>query len=98
VFIVLIVDGRLGALPLLYAVTAGVLSSVVPYAADLIALRRVPARFFGVFMSVNPVLAALAGLVFLRQQLGLHEWVGVAIVVSANACALTLAGQARRAT
>ena len=37
-------------------------SSAVPFLADLLALRRVPARFFGVFMSVNPVLAALVGL------------------------------------
>ena len=49
--------GELGGLPLVYAVAAGVLSSVVPYAADLTALRFVPARFFGVFMSCHPVLA-----------------------------------------
>jgi inner membrane transporter RhtA len=34
---------------------AGVLSSAVPFLADLFTLRRVPAGFFGVFMSVNPV-------------------------------------------
>jgi inner membrane transporter RhtA len=44
-----------------------VLSSVIPYAADLIALRSVPPQFFGLFMSVHPVLAALAGLVLLGQ-------------------------------
>ncbi|MET0695133.1 MAG: EamA family transporter [Propionibacteriaceae bacterium] len=98
VIIYLLVDGRLGGLPLAYAVAAGVLSSVVPYAADVITLRRVPARFFGTFMSVNPVLAALAGLVFLQQVLGLHEWVGIGLVVVANACAVATAGQSRRAT
>ena len=59
----------------------------MPYAADLIVLRRVPAQFFGVFMSVNPVLAALAGIVVLGQVLNPREWVGVLIVVAANAVA-----------
>jgi inner membrane transporter RhtA len=62
-----------------------VFSSVVPYAADLISLRRVPVRFFGVFMSSYPVLAALAGLVILGQRLGSHEWIGIAVVVATNA-------------
>ena len=61
-------------------------------AADLIALRRVPARFFGVFMSVNPVIAAVAGIVLLGQVLDLHEWVGIVIVVSANALAVATSG------
>jgi inner membrane transporter RhtA len=76
-----------------YAVAAGVLSSVVPYAADLVTLRLVPARLFGVFMSVNPVLAALAGVVLLAQGLEPHEWAGIAVIVVVNAVAVT--GQAR---
>jgi hypothetical protein len=51
---------------------------------DLTALRFVPQRFFGVFMSVNPVLAALAGLVILGQHLVTHEWAGIIIVVAAS--------------
>lgn len=73
----------------LYAVGAGLFSSVVPYAADLITLRSVPARFFALFMSVHPVLAALAGLVLLGQRLDLHEWLGMAVVITVNAVALT---------
>ncbi|UQU65629.1 hypothetical protein COUCH_04705 [Couchioplanes caeruleus] len=41
--------------------------SAVPYAADLIALRTVPPRVFGTFMSVHPVPAALTGLALLGQ-------------------------------
>ncbi len=84
VLIWLAADGRLWSAPLLMAIAAGVLASAVPYAADLTALRFVPARFFGVFMSVHPVLAALAGLVILGQLLDLHEWLGIAIIVVAN--------------
>ncbi|MFF0199870.1 DMT family transporter [Streptomyces sp. NPDC005017] len=67
-----------------YAVAAGVLSSAVPYLADLFTLRRVPAQAFGLFMSVNPVLAALVGLLVLGQRLGFAEWVGIGAVVVAN--------------
>jgi inner membrane transporter RhtA len=75
--------------------TAGVLSSVVPYALDLAALGIVPARFFGVFMSVHPALAALAGLVILHQVPALHEAVGIGIVVGTNIVAVTTLQSAR---
>jgi inner membrane transporter RhtA len=88
VLVVLAGGGRLTAAALGYSVAAGVLASVVPYAADLIALRFVPSRFFGVFMSVHPVLAALVGTVLLGQFLGTHEWAGIAVVVLANAAAV----------
>lgn len=88
VLLVLAVQGRLTALPLLFGIAAGVLASVVPYVADLTALRRVPARFFGVFMSVNPVWAAVAGLIVLGQVLAAHEWIGILIVVLANGVAV----------
>ncbi|MFF5076578.1 DMT family transporter [Actinoplanes sp. NPDC000266] len=71
-----------------YAVTAGLLSSVVPYAADLIVLRFVPPRLFGVFMSVHPVMAALAGLTLLGQDLVLHQWAGILLVAMANVLTL----------
>jgi inner membrane transporter RhtA len=89
--VLLIRQGRLVGAPLLYAIGAGVLSSVVPYAADLIALRAVPVRFFGVFMSVNPVLAAVAGIILLRQVLRIHEWIGITIIVLVNSVAVASA-------
>jgi inner membrane transporter RhtA len=89
VLVVLTVQGRFTAAALFYAGCAGLLCSVVPYTMDVIMLRRVPARFFGVFMSVNPVLAALAGIVLLDQVLNLREWAGIAIVIAANAIATT---------
>ena len=73
------------------AATAGLLCSAVPMVADLLALRRVPARFFGVFMSVNPVFAALTGLVVLGQSLALADWLAIAAIVSANAVSVSAA-------
>ena len=81
VFVTLLLQGRLTGAGLAYAAAAGVLSTVVPYAADLIALRTVPAQAFGMFMSVHPVFAALAGLLLLGQHLELHEWAGIAVVI-----------------
>jgi inner membrane transporter RhtA len=98
VLAVLAALGRLTSTALGYAVAAGVLASVVPYAADVIALRFVPARFFGVFMSVHPVLAALVGMVLLGQLLQVHEWVGIAAVVLVNATAVAPAGPCRRSS
>jgi inner membrane transporter RhtA len=66
------------------AATAGLLCSAVPMVADLLALRRVPTQFFGVFMSVNPVFAALTGLVVLGQSLAFVDWLAIAVIVSAN--------------
>ena len=88
VAVALVAQGRLDGTGILYAMVAGLLSSVVPYAADLVALRSVPPRFFGLFMSVHPVLAALAGLVLLGQHLRLHEWAGIVIVILVNAVAV----------
>ncbi len=92
VVVVLAADGRLAGAPLLSAVAAGVLASAVPYALDLAALRFVRARFFGVFMSVHPVAAAVAGLLLLSQHLVLREWIGIAVVVLANVVAVASGG------
>jgi len=76
------------------AATAGLLCSAVPMVADLLALRRIPARFFGVFMSVNPVFAALTGLVVLGQSLAFADWLAITAIVTANAVSV---GGGRRA-
>lgn len=93
VAVLLLVQGRFTLAALGLAVVAGLLSSVVPYAADLIALRHVPARLFGLFMSVHPVVAALAGLVLLGEGLAGHEWTGIGIVVGVNALSVAIANR-----
>ncbi|WP_225735831.1 EamA family transporter [Gulosibacter chungangensis] len=70
---------------ILLAVACGVLSSVIPYAADLLSLRRVPASVFSTLTSVNPVWAALAGWILLQQALQLYEWVGIGLIVLSDA-------------
>jgi inner membrane transporter RhtA len=74
-----------------YAAAAGVLSSAVPFLADLLTLGRIPAHFFGVFMSVNPVLAALVGWAILGQSLGWAEWLAITAIVTANSVSASTA-------
>jgi inner membrane transporter RhtA len=62
-----------------------VLSSAIPYSLELEALRHLPARVFGVLMSLEPAVAALAGLAVLGQRLALREVVGIGLVVAASA-------------
>ena len=56
----------------------GLLSSVIPYWLELEALRRIPTSLFGVWMSVQPAVAALIGLAVLGQRLASAEWPGSA--------------------
>ena len=96
VAVTLLLQGRFDGRALAYALVAGVLSSVVPYAADLMALRWVPQHTFGLFMSLQPVLAALAGVALLGQLLEVHEWVGLAVVALTNAVAVAAVRGRRR--
>jgi inner membrane transporter RhtA len=75
------------------AACAGILCSAVPLVADLLALRRVEARFFSVYMSVNPVFAALIGLIVLGQSLRLADWLAIGTIVTANVLSVRTAGR-----
>ena len=95
VVVVLGLQGRLGGWPLLAAVAVGVLSSAVPFALDLVALRTVSTGFFGVVASAHPVLAAVAGTLLLGQVLTLHGWLGIGLVVLANAVVVVTTARRR---
>ncbi len=66
----------------------GLLSSAVPYALEMEALRRLPQAVFGVLMSLEPAVAAAVGFLVLSQGLGAAEVAGIACVVAASAGAL----------
>jgi threonine/homoserine efflux transporter RhtA len=63
----------------------GLLSSVIPYRFELEALRRVPARVFGIWMSLEPAVAALIGLALLGESLLVRQWLAIALVIVACA-------------
>jgi inner membrane transporter RhtA len=60
------------------------LSSAIPYSFELEALRRIAVNVFGVLMSLEPAMAALAGLLVLGQGLSVRALVGIALVVAAS--------------
>jgi inner membrane transporter RhtA len=62
----------------------GMLSSAIPYSFELEALRRIAAHVFGVLMSIEPAMAALAGLIVLGQGLSARGILGMALVVVAS--------------
>jgi inner membrane transporter RhtA len=72
----------------------GLLSSVIPYRFELEALRRMPARVFGIWMSLEPAVAALVGLVVLGQALSAAQWLAIGCVTIASAGA-TFSARAR---
>jgi inner membrane transporter RhtA len=61
------------------------LSSALPYSLEMEALRRMPAGVFGVLMSLEPAVAALAGFVVLGEDLVPRELVAILLVVAASA-------------
>ncbi|MFE5867411.1 DMT family transporter [Streptomyces roseifaciens] len=65
-----------------------VMSSGVPYALEMLALRRLPAATFAVLTSLAPALAAMAGYLILDQGLSLLQCAAVAMVVAASAGAI----------
>jgi inner membrane transporter RhtA len=70
------------------------LSSAIPFLLDLEALRKIPARIFGVLMSLEPAVAALAGLVVLGERLEIRAVVAVVLVTVAAAGASLFGRQA----
>lgn len=89
--VVVLPVGAIPALPalhnpsVLFAATAiAVLSSVIPYTCEMYALGRIPVRVFGILMSIEPVVAALAGWIFLHETLSVRQILAIAAIVAAS--------------
>jgi inner membrane transporter RhtA len=74
------------------------LSSVLPYTLELLALRRMPASTFAVLMSLEPAIAAAAGFLVLSQTLTASQSVAIVLVIAASMGAVrTQMARGRRA-
>jgi inner membrane transporter RhtA len=60
------------------------LSSSIPYTLEMVAMKSIPANRFGVLMSVEPAVGALAGALLLGEHLGGLQWLAVALVIAAS--------------
>ena len=77
--------GDLGSVHvLLIGAAVGLLSSVIPYSCELVALRSLRPAVFGILMSLEPAAAALAGIVVLGELLSTPQLLAVALVVVAS--------------
>lgn len=76
-----LLDPSLLALGLVVAV----MSSAIPYSLEMVALRALPRRTFGVLLSLEPAIGSLAGLFILGELLSPAEWFAIACVVAASA-------------
>ncbi|WP_442810067.1 EamA family transporter [Streptomyces sp. W16] len=78
-----------------------VLSSVLPYTLELLALRRLPASTFAILMSLEPAIAATAGFLILHQALSVSEALAIGLVIGASMGAVRTQvgrGKAKRET
>jgi inner membrane transporter RhtA len=75
-----LLDGRL----LLLGAAVGLLSSVIPYSCEMVALRSLRPAVFSILMSLEPAAAALAGIVVLGEFLTPVQWLAMVCVVVAS--------------
>lgn len=86
-----VIDGGAALLEghvLVVGAVVAVLSSAIPYSAEFEALRLLPEHVFGVLLSLEPAVAAVAGYLVLEQALATGELLGIALVMAATAGAV----------
>ena len=60
-------------------------SSALPYPLEMMALKRLPTQLFSMIASASPIIAALCGWIILNEQLLLHQWIAILLIVTAIA-------------
>ena len=81
---------------LVMGLAVAVASSALPYSLDMVAMRGMPKRTFGVLLSGEPAVGALAGLVFLHEHLTGTQWLAIAAIVAASMGAILTTSRERR--
>lgn len=66
------------------AIGVAILSTALPYSLEMVALTRMSARTFGTLASMEPVFAALSGMLFLHEQLSLLQWLAIGAIILAS--------------
>ena len=80
------------------ALGVAVLSSALPYSLEMFSMTRLPTRTFGVLMSLDPALGALAGLCLLGERLTLIQWLAIGSIILASAGSAATSKPAIRAS
>ena len=69
---------------LLSGLAVAIMSSALPYSLEMAALRRLDRKSFGVLMSLEPAVAACAGLVLLGERINAVQWLAIGLVIAAS--------------
>jgi inner membrane transporter RhtA len=69
---------------LLSGLAVAIMSSALPYSLEMTALRRLDRKSFGVLMSLEPAVAACAGLVLLGERISAVQWLAIGLVIAAS--------------
>jgi inner membrane transporter RhtA len=78
---------------LLPGLAVGVLSTALPYTLEMFSLTRLPARTFGILMSIEPAFGALIGYFYLHEWLTAVQWTAIGLVIAASIGATASAQQ-----
>jgi inner membrane transporter RhtA len=71
--------------PVVFTIGLAMLTPLLPYALEMMALRKMSTRAFGIFMSMEPALSAVLGYLILSQHLTVRQISGIGCVVVASA-------------
>lgn len=66
------------------AIAVAIFSSALPYSLEMIAMKNLPAKNFGILMSIEPAIAALSGLIFMGELLTPQQWLAILCVILAS--------------
>lgn len=66
-------------------IAIAILSSALPYSLEMKAMRNMPAKTFGVLMSMEPAIATLVGILVLKETLSFTQGIAIACVMVASA-------------
>lgn len=59
-------------------------SSAIPYSLEMISLKNIPAKTFGILMSLEPAVAMIIGIIFLKEYLSVGQYLGIGLVIFAS--------------
>jgi inner membrane transporter RhtA len=79
---------------LIGGLVVALLSSILPYSLEMMALARLPRRVFGILVSAGPAVGALAGFFVLGEVLSATQWLAIGMIVVATAGSAATAGRA----
>lgn len=67
-----------------FGIGVAILSSALPYTLEMFSLKQIPTKTFGVLMSLEPAIAAIAGMLFLGEHLTSLQWIAMLLIMSSS--------------